>query len=111
MPNREVESLDRFITTRAPALAGWVHPWHRIQVLGFVSGLYGVIGIGSLIGALAAGGGPASLVLFGQSVLFLTGSGIFAGVRSWLKRRASAETVLPITLTPEATELVRSLVT
>jgi hypothetical protein len=111
MSNREVGSLDRFITTRAPALAGWIDPRRRVRALGIVSGAYGVIGIGSLIGALAAGGGPPSLALFGQSVLFLAGSGIIAGVRSWLKQRAGAETALPIPLTPEAKELVRSLVT
>ena len=111
MSNREVGSLDRFIITRAPTLAGWVDPRRRIRALGIVSGAYGVVGIGSLIGALTAGGGTPSLALLGQSVLFLSGSGIIAGVRSWLKERAGAETALPIMLTPEAKALVRSLVT
>ncbi len=43
-------------------------PRRRILSLGVVSGVYGVIGIGSSIGALASGGGPPLLALFGQSV-------------------------------------------
>jgi hypothetical protein len=112
MSNSEVGPLDRFITTRVPTLAGWGDDslW-RIRALGVVSRVYGIIAIGLLIGALAIGGGPPSLALSFMSLPFLVGSGVTASLQAWFKRLAGATTAHPITLSPEAKELVRTLMT
>jgi len=108
----EVGPLDRFITTRVPALAGWGDDslW-RIRTLGIVSRVHGIIAIGLLIGALAIGGGPPSLALSFMSLPFLVGSGVTASLRAWFKRLAGSAAAHPITLSPAAKELVRTLMT
>jgi hypothetical protein len=109
---REVGSLDRFITTRVPVLAGWADDslW-RIRALGVVSGVYGAIAIGMLISALAIGGGPPSLALSFGSLPFLVCSGVTASLRAWFKRQGGAAASHPITLSREAKELVRTVMT
>jgi hypothetical protein len=115
MSNREVGCLDRFVNARAPVLAGVIDDSRRILGMGIAAGVYGVMGLGSLIGALAAAisarHGAAVVPLVFQGAVFLMGSGVFAGARAWIKRCVKVEHTTQVRLTPEAKKLVRTLIT
>lgn len=106
MPNREVSSLDRFVTTRGPVLAGVVDDSRRLLVLAIVSTVYGVLGAGFVAGAVASGALPFAI----NGGVFLVTGGVTSGIRLWLKSRLKPEQTPRVKLTPEATDLLRSLI-
>jgi hypothetical protein len=108
MSNREVSSLDRFVTTRGPILADIVSDSRRLLVMTILSTLYGVVGTGFIAGAAA--GGDAVLPLAITGGICLATGGLVGGIRAWLKFRLKPEQTTRAELTAEAKELLCALI-
>lgn len=107
MSHRQISSLDRFVSARAPLLAGFVDEARRLLGMSIVAGTYGVVGMGILIAGLATGNSPEAL----GGALLLIPSGVMAGARALVKRRLKLEPLPHVRLTPEAKTLLRMLIT
>lgn len=108
MSNREVSSLDRFVTTRGPVLAGLADDSGRLRTMTILSTFYAVVGASFFAGAAAFDGGALAMAATGG--LFLATSGLLGGIRLWLKSRLQPEETTRAELTPDANELLRALI-
>jgi len=108
MPEREISSLDRFITRHAPMVLEVM----RARVLGIVGGIYGAFGLVMLLVGLGAAlvGHQAVVVAIPGAVFGATG-GIMLGLRRLFQRSAPPEYATHVDLTPEAKALAVSLAT
>lgn len=108
MSNTEVSSLDRFVITRGPVLAGLADDSGRLRAMTIISGLYAMVGAGSVAGAATIDGAALGMAVAGG--IFLATSGLLGGIRLWLKSRLKPEQTTRAELTPEADDLLRSLI-
>jgi hypothetical protein len=105
VPERPPSSLDRFLTNRAPILAGILSDTRRIRVLTGIGAGYGLLGLLLLLSGAATGNGGVA----GASTVFLS-TGIAASViAAAMRARFKPDSAASVTLSPEATALVRLL--
>lgn len=106
--NREVSSLDRFVITRAPVLAGIVDDSGRLLVMAILSTVYAIAGAAFVAGAAVLPAAALPLALNGG--FFLATGGLLGGIRFWLKSRLKPEHTTRTELTTEARELLCDLI-
>jgi hypothetical protein len=103
--NRELSSLDRFLTNRAPILAGIVNDARTLAILRIVGAVYGAVGLASL----AAAPLTSQDVFAAMAVPFLACAATMVGITAVVRARLRLDSSSQARLSREAAQLVRQL--